>query len=253
MSIHYLAKKNPHPRDAHIEFDEPTHTYTIDGSSDYTSVTTWNHTHFKAFDADAIIAQMMGSKNWPNSKYHGKTADEIKAEWDKNRDEAAEAGTKMHYDIECYYNGMEVANDSTEYEYFKAFAADNAELVPYRTEWTVWDSELKIAGSIDMVYENPDGTLAIYDWKRSKGIVRNKRFEEYATTACISHIPDTNFWHYALQLNTYKAILEKNYGKRVTTLRLVCLHPNQRTYEVIDVPELEEEIRALFDVRASQL
>lgn len=253
MSINYLAEKNPHPMDAHIQFDEPTHTYTIDGSSDYTSVTTWNHTHFKKFDADVIIAQMMASKNWPKNKYNGKTADEIKAEWDKNRDEAAEAGTKMHYDIECHYNGMEVKNDSVEYEYFQAFVKDNIHLKPYRTEWTVWDGELKIAGSIDMVYENPDGTLCIYDWKRSKGIVRNKQFEEYATTECISYIPDTNFWHYALQLNTYKAILEKNYGKRVTTLRLVCLHPNQRTYQVIDVPELKEEIESLFNLRKSQL
>ena len=27
----YLATKNPHPRDAHIHFDEGPHTYTIDG------------------------------------------------------------------------------------------------------------------------------------------------------------------------------------------------------------------------------
>lgn len=248
-----LAMKNPHPRDSHIQFDEPTHTYTIDGSSDYTSVTTWNHTHFRKFDADIIIARMMSSKNWLKSKYYGKTANEIKMGWDQNRDDAANAGTKMHYDIECHYNGVSVDNDSIEFKYFKAFVLDHPNLVPYRTEWTIWDSELKIAGSIDMVYENPDGTLSIYDWKRSKGIVRNKQYEEYATTKCISYIPDTNFWHYALQLNTYKAILEKNYGKKITTLRLVCLHPNQRTYQLIDIPELKEELEELFNERKSQM
>lgn len=252
-SIYYLANKNPHPRDKHIQFDEPTHTYTIDGDSDYTSVTTWNHSHFKEFNADLIIEKMINSKYWHKNKYYGKTAEEIKEEWEQNRDEAAIAGTKMHYDIECYYNGLEVSNDSIEYKYFQAFVADNVELVPYRTEWTVWDSELKIAGSIDMVYENLDGTLSIYDWKRSKGIVRNKQFEEYATISCISHIPDTNFWHYALQLNTYKAIIEKNYGKLVTTLRLVCLHPNQQTYQIIDIPDLTEEIQELFNLRIMQL
>ena len=32
------------------------------------------------------------------------TADEIKAQWNENGRLASEAGTKMHYDIECYYN-----------------------------------------------------------------------------------------------------------------------------------------------------
>lgn len=249
----FLAKTNPHERDEHIEFDEPTHTYTIDGDSTFTSVTTWNHTHFKEFDADAIIANMMKSHRWPSNKYFGMTPDEIKAVWEKNRDEAATAGTKMHYDIECYYNDIDVENDSVEFKYFMEFVVDHPDLMPYRTEWTVYDKELKLAGSIDMVYENEDGTLRIYDWKRSKGIVRNKQFEEYSTKECISHIPDTNFWHYALQLNTYKAILEKNYGKKVNELKLVCLHPNQKTYQLIDVPELTEEMEELFKHRATDL
>ena len=100
-----------------------------------------------------------------------------------------------------------------------------------------------------MVFENADKTLSIYDWKRSKKIIRNKHFEEYSTTDCISHIPDTNFWHYALQLNTYKALIERNYNKKVTKLCLVCLHPNQTSYELFEVPELEEEMSMLFKHR----
>ena len=42
-SVTYLAKKNSHPRDKSITFDEGPHIYTIDGDSDYMSVTTWNH------------------------------------------------------------------------------------------------------------------------------------------------------------------------------------------------------------------
>ena len=40
----------------------------------------------------------------------------------------------------------------------------------------IWDKELKFAGSIDMVYENPDGSLMIYDWKRSKAIKKTDNF-----------------------------------------------------------------------------
>ena len=111
-----LKYKNPHERDARIEFDPVPHKYTIDGNVDpgaaYTSVTTWNHSHFEQFDADAVIAKMMASKNWAtNVKYRGKTSDQIKAEWDLNRDQAAAAGTEMHAAIELYYNRSEQQRD----------------------------------------------------------------------------------------------------------------------------------------------
>ena len=116
----YLANLYPHERDSRIQFDEGPHIYTNDDSSDgYVSVTTFNHANFEQFDADAIIKGIMSSKRWTQSKYYGQTADEIKAGWDNNRDKAAAAGTKMHYDIECYYNNMEVDNDSIEYTYFQ--------------------------------------------------------------------------------------------------------------------------------------
>lgn len=73
-----LAHNNPHERDTHISFDEGPHIYTIDGDSDYTSVTTFNHRHFEAFDADKIITKMMSGKNWSNSKYYGQTREQIK-------------------------------------------------------------------------------------------------------------------------------------------------------------------------------
>jgi hypothetical protein len=262
----FLAQKNKHMRDLNITFEAGPHLYTIKGAENkkFTSVTTWNHSHFSVFDADAIITNMMRGKNWLKSKYFGKTREEIKAGWDQGRDEAAGAGTNMHYQIECYYNtgvhganeigANEIgANESLEYTYFKNFLKACPDLKPYRTEWMIYDEELCLAGSIDMVYENPDGTLMIYDWKRAKDIVKASAFMKYAITDCISHIPDTNFWHYALQLNTYKALLEKNYGKQVTKLALVCLHPSKRNFEVIPVPILGDEISALFALRLMSL
>ena len=110
MNIEYLSKLYPHERDSHITFDEGPHIYTIDGDSSFMSVTTWNHSHFQHFDADKIIDKMMNSPKWPNNKYFGKTAQQIKDIWEKNRVEASTAGTKMHYDIECFYNNNKVEN-----------------------------------------------------------------------------------------------------------------------------------------------
>ena len=191
----------------------------------------------------------------PTYKYYGMTHAEIKADWDRNRDQAAAAGTKMHYDIECFYNGLTVSNDSIEYKWFKQFVLDFPDLKPYRTEWCVYYEELKLSGSIDMIFENPDGTLQIYDWKRCKEISYENGFGKSARTDCISHLPDTNFWHYSLQLNVYRTILETKYDKKITGLYLVCIHPDNpyKTYDRIEVPFMDKEMKDLFDVRRREI
>jgi hypothetical protein len=254
----YLAQKNHHPRDDDISFEEGPHIYTVLGDrGGYTSVTTWNHSHFSHFNADDVLDKMFAGKNMndPTYKYYGMTRNEIKKMWDKKRDSSSGSGTQMHYDIECYYNGLSVENNSVEFGYFRRFLADYPELTPYRTEWMVYYEELKMSGSIDMIFENPDGTIQIYDWKRCQEIKHEAEFGKYALTPCISHLPDTNFWHYALQLNTYKTILEHKYGKKVTDMYLVCLHPDNvyKTYERIKVPDLPSEMEKLFQLRREQI
>lgn len=250
----YLANLNPHERDTHISFDEGPHIYTIDGDSGFMSVTTWNHSHFPHFNADKIIKKMMSSKNWAKSKYFGMTPQQIKDQWNENGRIASEAGTKMHYDIECFYNNMDIQNDSIEYSYFKNFKKDHQHLKPFRTEWMVWDKELQFAGSIDMSFQRDDGTIDIYDWKRCKEIKKNNGWES-ATTECINYLPNSNFWHYSLQLNTYKALLEKNYGVKVGDLYLVCLHPNNKNgnYIKFKCADLSAEVEMLFELRKSML
>lgn len=254
-----LANKNPHPRDANIHFVADSHTYTIHDQK-YMSVTTWNHQHFAAFEADAIIAKMR--LNNPTSKYFGQTPEQIKAGWEKERDMAAEAGTRMHYEIECYYNNLSVSlplhPSCIELSYFQQFVEYFTQTFPhhkpYRTEWMIYHEELQMAGSIDMVFENElDGSLFIYDWKRTKEIKKQCSFMNFATTECINHLPDTNYWHYALQLNTYKAILEEKYNKKITDLVLVVLHPLQKKYQLVPVPLLTAEINDLFALRKRML
>ena len=244
-----LERRNQHERDSQIKFYARGHNYeiTTDQKSKYTSVTTWNHKQFPKFDADAIIENIFKSKGWgPDHKYWGQTAEQIKASWKSNGDAISGAGTSLHERIEhfmndnCYQfvysqkqlyenysiNNKDKVDEAVEWEYFLQFVKDHPELTPYRTEWMIFDEDLKLAGSIDMVYENPDGTLSIYDWKRSKDISKINVWNKFAINPLICHMPDSNFWHYALQLNTYKAILERKYGKQVTKLCLVRLHPD---------------------------
>ena len=273
-----LQSKFAHPRDKNIRFYNRGHKYEIlcDTSSKYTSVTTWNHKHFPKFDADAVIQNIFKSKAWgPDHKYWGMSADEIKNSWKSNGEAVSGAGTNLHERIENFMNDKRFTfqytqkelyeiyssdnkgkvDEQVEWEYFLQFVKDHPELKPYRTEWMIFDEDLKLAGSIDMIYENPDGTLSIYDWKRSKDISKINTWNKFACNPLICHMPDSNFWHYALQLNTYKAILERKYEKTVTKLCLVRLHPDNqdKTYELLDVPILTKEIMELFEEREKEV
>jgi len=285
----YLADRNAHERDAFIRFYEVGHRYDISicpgDKTKYTSVTTWNHGHFPTFDADQVIRNMMRGRKWnASNKYWGKTADQIKAQWAQNGATVSAAGTEMHFQIECFMNTLVDSNvgdgvthadllahysarsdnlkprsnacQSDEWSFFLQFVRDFPDMKPYRTEWTVFDETVKVAGSIDMVYQNmDDGTLSIYDWKRCKDITPENPWAKYATNPILDHIPDTNFWHYTLQLNTYKQILERKYGVRIRDLVLVRLHPDNpdQTYELIDVPILSREMNELFDLKRDEI
>ena len=242
----FLATQNPHVRDEDIVFDEGPHIYYLKGKRVSISVTTFVHKFFPHFNANKI-ATMTYRKHFKNSnsKYFNKTVDEIKEMWEINRDEAAQAGTKMHRDIELFYNNEPIDNTSIEFSYFKNFYEDFPELKAYRTEWVVYHEEFDIAGSIDMIYKNEDGTLSIYDWKRSKEIVEHNGYENGAPP--LDHISHCNYYHYALQLNTYKYILENKYDQTVKELCLIVLHPNNENYRRYELPDLQEEVKAMFN------
>ena len=112
-----LEQKNGHPRDKHLEFDPEPHTYTVDGEGGYISVTGLVKEHFPdTFNKDWMISQMMMGKNWKKSEYYGMTREQIKQEWENRKVEGLTEGTKFHLDVEKYYNGMEVDNNSKEYK-----------------------------------------------------------------------------------------------------------------------------------------
>jgi len=250
-----LAKKNPHERDAHIRFDEPTHTYFIDGSSHgIISVTKLLHCFFSEFDADKVIQNMKNSPKWPESKYFGMEDAEIKKQWNENGRIASKAGTAMHLAIENYLNStttdtLVVPEPSTEWTYFQQFWAKvSPDLEPYRLEWPVWVAEFKLAGSIDAVFRRKsDGAFFIYDWKRTKDLKIENRFEK--GLGPLTHVDDTNYWHYTLQLNIYSWILEKYYGMPIAGLYLVIIHPDNETYERKRLNRMEDEVGEMLKAR----
>jgi hypothetical protein len=283
-----LARVNEHPRDLRIQFNEEEHSYAIDGvKTGWSSCTQFLHNFFGHFDPDEVIAKMMKNPaKWRESKYYGMTPEEIKAKWAASGEEASTAGTRMHLDIEYFYNSSHfeelwlakkkagtlaiapadfdksvaaMKKDdnwepklSPEWTMFQNYQEKiGSKMIPFRTEWLVFNERIKVAGSIDMLYMKKDGTYAIYDWKRSKEIKTENRYQ--SGLGPVMHLPDTNYWHYSLQLNVYRMILKEKYDMDVNELALVILHPNNPTFQVIKVNIMEEEINAMFDTRLRAL
>lgn len=234
-TLRFLARTNPHPRDSSISFEEEGHKYTIVGlDQSPVSVTTLIHHNFPVFDPDLAVDKMMASPNWPSSPYFGKTREDIKAGWDLTRDTASKLGTLMHADIERFFNNEPILNPETkEFSHFKLFwkifQGVNKGFFPYRTEWLVFDEDKGIAGSIDFLLTDSQGRLIIVDWKRSKNIKLKNDHKEKGLGP-FSHLDHCNFWHYSLQLNIYRHILETKYSKKVVGMYIVVLHPDNPYY-----------------------
>jgi len=283
--LEILTILNAHPRDKNIVFEPIEHKYTIcgDGSADYVSVTTYNSSHFEHFDPDDAISKMRNGRNWnPDNKYYNMTDEEIKKLWTTGGAEASGFGEKMHASLELFMNNSrlpypythrDLLHDyvaqyhagkinltdpaspysTTEWKYFLNYLNDNPTMLPHRTEWRIYDEDLKLAGSIDMMYRLGDGTFAIFDWKFTKEMILTPKYKKYAITECISHFYDTNYWHYVLQLNTYRRILERKYGIRVTHLVLVRIHSNATNYELFPLPMIDKEMDGLVELRLKQV
>ena len=127
----------------------------------------------------------------------------------------------------------------------KHFWNNNPHLEPYRSEWMIWDRDYKIAGTMDAVFHDKrDDTYWIYDWKRvQSGLEADLEATRYGyvmddsewlqpvnwytkkMNGAASELYDTKYWHYCLQLNLYRYILEKDYGLKIKGMILVQFHP----------------------------
>lgn len=233
-------KTNAHKRDSLIHFNEEAHKYSINGK-ELISVTTLIEDCFPKFDADYWAAKKAAQL--------GTTAEALKAQWAAKAQLACELGTAMHDKIEKYYMGINSESDET-FDLFLQFAKEHT-LHPYRTEWRIYFEEYGVAGTLDFL-EYQNGVFTIYDWKRSEKLVQNGTIERESrwgnkALAPVSHLSDTTYYHYALQVSMYRYILEQKYDIHVSQNRLAVFHPNNGRYHLIDIPYLREEVKAILN------
>jgi hypothetical protein len=238
--------RRAHPREERITFDEPTHTYYVDGKGGFTSVTQKIARFFRPFQRDKIIFAMLRKPN------QTRTFDEIAREW---REKAA-FGTRVHSLIEKYLrDGVQPVGLSSDlarcFGQFVAFWADYTQrhaVVAVRPEMRIWTREWQVAGSVDLLVEFANGTHSLLDWKCVGALRKEGSWGQ--GLGPLSSYADTNYNHYVLQLNMYKRILERFYDLRIVSLSIVVLHPLQEGWREERLQHVDDDIDALFGYSA---
>ena len=199
---------------------------------------------FKPFNSDEIIMKILKSNKMtdPDYEYYGCTKEDILKKWK----ESTEEGTRLHKDIENYYQGINPKVITKEFVQFLSFVQDHNNFIYFKSEWKIFFPKHKITGIIDMVYQLSDGKYAIYDWKRSKNI-NYDYYTDFSIHPLLKHIPNTNYYHYSLQLNFYKYILEKEYNMIISEMMLCCLHPNNDNYILYPVHDFTDLIEGILN------
>ena len=245
-------------QDQHIDFEPYEHIYIYDGRIRLLPVSSLIAYFFDEFNALQKAFQQCERYMIP--------IEESLDKWERTGRLASEVGTFVHAQTENYFrdgsfetlcslrfgNETEMISVERERDHFLRFVKDY-DIHPYRQEWPVYDTQLNIAGTIDMICRNADGTFTIYDWKRSSKVVNalgQPITEGFGGKMSKNGIilPDTSFYHYCIQQNLYRYMLETHYGLHVRAMNLVVLCPDYPTYYVVPVPRMEEVISQVIGV-----
>jgi hypothetical protein len=192
------------------------------------------------------------------AKRDGKTQSEVLAEWKKAGTTAADHGTNIHEALE-FYEKTAVIKPENEFlrPMILCLTAEYKDYYQVHQEVCLYDEEYEIAGTADHIIEttkHKSSILNIDDYKTniSKGIYFENKYKKYLLGP-FSYVQDTNYFDYSLQLSSYAYMLEKLTGRKIGTLSIVFIPPNNPLcYKRIPVNYMKMESKALFDFYKEQ-
>lgn len=171
----------------------------------------------------------------------------IQEYWINNRD----LGTLMHHYIEMYFKeskGEFPPILNTEWKQFQRLLSTEIEaknLEFYAIEWKIYHvidikQGLFLPGTVDALFKNKQtGEVEMWDWKRSEKIELGN-FGKFLKPP-FHALADTNYYHYSIQLNLYKYILEKDYGLKISRMCLAVFHPSHEDYQIFEIYEIPSD------------
>lgn len=172
----------------------------------------------------------------------------VVALWSALGEAASARGTYVHLQCELDCNGEAFDRDAVEVQQYLRFREAHAHLAPFRTEWSVFAriGAYVVSGQVDAVYRDAAGAYHMVDYKCcAHALTPTNPFGKFGKPP-FEAVPDTPWGHYACQQNIYRYVLERFYGVRLQTARLLRVHSTISAYELVDVPDLRANVARLF-------
>jgi len=163
----------------------------------------------------------------------------IKNKWKLEGKKASEEGSGTHDALQNiaerrYGVFLQYSDNKLKTKHGISFFEDHPHLVPIKTEFVIGDSELGLAGMIDLlIWNTKTDKLEIWDYKTDKEIKRtyyNKMKFPY------HNLYDNKIVKYSLQLSIYALIL-KRAGFDVSSINII--HLKEDGYKIIKLKELK--------------
>ena len=171
---------------------------------------------------------------------------DLKKAWDEEAIKGKTRGSELHLVYEQYKQ-----RKVTDQKFYKtAEKVKQSDRYVVAQEIIVADDELMIAGTIDEIEINSNLDWFLEDLKTDKEIKTSNKFQKFKDP--LSHLEDCNFNTYAVQLNLYAYIVEKN-----TSIRFKGFNINHLSEDGIvkySVPRLnltDEIVRRIIDLAKS--
>lgn len=232
-----------------IIFDEYAHSYTVRGRG-LIPVSTLIKEFCRPFHAQSIAENL--------ERKTGRIAQSFIEEWNDIKDEACRLGTRAHdfgeryvidrFKVPSQLTFKEVNQHLKEGEDLspkeKALVKFWDELpsyyIPILLELRMFNEEFGIAGTADIILlDTRDNTLVIADYKTNKDLF--KQFLNQKLLSIFSHMNDTPYSHYKIQLSTYQLLIEQT-GYKVSRRFLIWLKEDGE-YETFDTGDISKEIK----------
>jgi len=176
-----------------ITFEPKEHKYTNENNEEYVSVTTLLQKEFP-FNAKEIANKV---STISSSRYHGMSEARILRMWD----DSSVHGTVVHEAVEEYIKEDIYPSDPQLIPLIEQFKklSFRGDLL---SEILVWDDELKIAGTADILEIFPDH-INLFDIKTSNKLSEDKHMK------------------FSLQLEMYRRMIEDNFKKPTRSIAIL--------------------------------
>lgn len=125
------------------------------------------------------------------------------------------------------------------------FINDHTHLIHIMSEVVIGHIDIKLAGQFDQLYydTNIKGFILV-DNKTDKKFSKHNPYQNFNYP--LQHLSECEFNKYSLQLSLYKYIIETYTNMKIIDLVVVWFNKDNDTYQKINIPYLEKEIKDLI-------